>query len=794
MKKLLSMLLTLALVFALIPASLAELVLPESVAVIGSEAFANCEDAEILTIYNSNAGIAENALDGSGIRIIRCYRDAEQIISYAGRHNIQVEYLDEDLSVTIWVSGNITELTESQVAAFKTAYPQYADVTVNIVPRSEADATDDLEHTEDRPDLFGFAQDQLAVIRNMGLLDPVVNAAAVRNRNTAGSVRAAEMGGTLYAYPMTADNGYFLYYNKSVVTDPSSLESILASCEAAGKKFYMEVNSGWYQVAYFFGAGCSLEFTVSDSGELASVDIDYANANGVKAMKSLIRTIGSGAFVNGSDVSTAENWAAIVSGTWDSEGAKAYLGNNFAAAKLPTVDGYQMKSYGGFKMLGVTPQANSDRRTLCHALADWLTDENCQIGRFEEAGWGPSNTAAQQIDALQEDPALTALAEQAAYAVPQGMIPAGYWMLASELITEIMEGEFSQASDETIMERLVQFENDIRALAGPQRTADAGISLPADLFTRWINDGNTMRDSLEDAGFIVDLRYADNNVETQQDQIGEMIDEGVRVLIVAPVDGYSLESEMARAEANGIAVIAYDRLIMETNAVSYYTTFDNYGVGAVQGRYIRDALNLDHAAGPFNLEITTGDSRDNNAGVFYQGAMDVLRPYIQSGKLVVKSGQTAFGDVATEGWLTDRAAARADEIIQTYYENDDIHAWLCSNDSTALGVTGALTESYDGDVWPIITGQDCDVENVKNIIRGRQSMSVFKNTAVLAAQAAEMAARIMNGQTVEVNDTETYHNGVKSILSYLVTPGYVHAGNYYAELVESGLYQAEWLQ
>ena len=467
LKKLLSVLLSFAFMLSIMPESLAELILPESVTVIESEAFANCESVGILTVYNSNAAIAEDALIDSGIHTIRCFSDATQIIAFAKKHNIDIEYLDAERSVTIWVSGVITDLTERQVAAFKQVNPQYADVTVNVVARSESDTVSDLEEVEAQPDIFAFAQDQLIVLRNMGKLEPVVGAEAIRSRNVAGSVQAGKIGDVLYAYPMTADNGYFLYYDKSVVTNPSSLESILTSCEAAGRKFYMEVDSGWYQVAYFFGAGCSMEFTVSDSGEFESVDIRYANENGLQAMKSLIKTIGSEAFENGSSVASAENWAAIVTGTWEANGAKAYLGNNFAAAKLPTVDGYQMKSYGGFKMVGITPQEDSQRRALCHALADWLTNEQCQMERFYEVGWGPSNAAALQSEAIQKDQALSALAEQATYAVPQGQIPGGYWSLARDLISEIMRGEYNNVSDEIIMSRLQTFENDIKALLVP---------------------------------------------------------------------------------------------------------------------------------------------------------------------------------------------------------------------------------------------------------------------------------------------------------------------------------------
>ena len=217
LKKLLSVLLSLVFVLSFMPGSSAELILPGSVSVIESEAFANCEDAGILTVYNSDASIAEDALTGSGIHTIRCYRDAAQIIDFAERHSIDIEYLDAGLSVTIWVSGGIADLTERQVAAFKQANPQYADVNVNIVARSEGNAVSDLEEADDQPDIFGFVQDQLIILKNMGKLDPAVRADAIRGRNAAGAVKAAEIGNVLYAYPMTADNGIFLYYDNLVL-------------------------------------------------------------------------------------------------------------------------------------------------------------------------------------------------------------------------------------------------------------------------------------------------------------------------------------------------------------------------------------------------------------------------------------------------------------------------------------------------------------------------------------------------------------------------------------------------
>ena len=331
----------------------------------------------------------------------------------------------------------------------------------------------------------------------------------------------------------------------------------------------------------------------------------------------------------------------------------------------------------------------------------------------------------------------------------------------------------------------------LSALAEGQKV---GVSMPTKDLQRWNQDGENMRAELEAAGYMVDLQFAANDVQQQLNQVTNMINSGCEVLVIAAIEGSSLGSALALAKEKGIPVIAYDRLLMESDAVSYYATFDNYKVGTVQGTYIKDALDLDNAEGPFYLEITAGDPGDNNANYFYGGAIDVLKPYIESGKLVVKSGQTEFTDVATPTWKTEVSQTRADSILASYYaDGSSINAWLCSNDSTALGVTNALEASYDGE-WPIITGQDCDVSNVKNMIAGKQSMSVFKDTRTLAAQVVKMVGQILSGETVDVNDTETYNNNVITVPSFLCEPVFADASNYQELLIDSGYYTADQLQ
>ena len=324
--------------------------------------------------------------------------------------------------------------------------------------------------------------------------------------------------------------------------------------------------------------------------------------------------------------------------------------------------------------------------------------------------------------------------------------------------------------------------------------AKVGVSMPTKDLQRWNQDGENMQKMLEDAGYEVDLQYASNDVQTQLSQVENMISSGANVLVIAAIEGSSLGEALDMAQENEIPVIAYDRLLMENDGVSYYATFDNYKVGTVQGQYIVDALDLENAEGPFNLECTAGDPGDNNAGFFYQGAIDVLMPYIESGKLVVPSDQVEFDDVATPTWATEVAQTRAENILSSNYaDGTNVDVWLCSNDSTALGVENALAANYTG-TYPIITGQDCDIENTKNMINGKQSMSVFKDTRTLASQVVKMVGQIANGEEVDVNDTETYDNGTGVIPSFLCEPVFADANNYKELLIDSGYYTEDDLK
>lgn len=321
-----------------------------------------------------------------------------------------------------------------------------------------------------------------------------------------------------------------------------------------------------------------------------------------------------------------------------------------------------------------------------------------------------------------------------------------------------------------------------------------GVAMPTKDLQRWVQDGENMQRKLEEAGYEVDLQYANNDIATQVSQIENMISGQCDILVIASIDGTALGAGLQGAKEADIPVVAYDRLIMQSDAVSYYATFDNELVGKVQGQYIESALDLPNTEGPYNIELFTGSSDDNNCNFFFGGAMEVLQPYIDNGKLVVKSGSTTLAECATPNWSTEEAQKRMENIIAAYYsDGTKLDAVLSSNDSVANGITNALASSYNGE-FPILTGQDCDITSVKNILANKQSMSIFKDTRTLAAQVVEMVTAIVNGTDVPVNDTETYDNGTGIIPSYLCQPVFADETNYKELLIDSGYYTEDQLK
>jgi putative multiple sugar transport system substrate-binding protein len=343
----------------------------------------------------------------------------------------------------------------------------------------------------------------------------------------------------------------------------------------------------------------------------------------------------------------------------------------------------------------------------------------------------------------------------------------------------------------------------VLSACGTAKTAPAdetklvGISMPTKTSTRWISDGESMVKVFEDMGYDTDLQFADDDIPNQLAQIENMITKGADVLVIASIDGTTLSDVLQQAHDAGILVIAYDRLISKTENVDYYATFDNFGVGVIMGTQIEEGLDLKNADGPFNIELFGGSPDDTNAFYFYDGAMSVLQPYIDSGKLVVQSGQTGMDKVSTLRWDGIVAQARMDNLLSAYYTDKRVDAVLAPYDGLSIGIISSLKGVGYGTAdlpMPVVTGQDAEVASVKSIIAGEQTYTVFKDTRELAKQTAAMVDAALKGEEVPINNTTTYDNGVKIVPSYLLIPYSVDISNYEELLIGSGYITADQLK
>ena len=389
-------------------------------------------------------------------------------------------------TVTIWSAESVSDLTAD--LASKWVKENYPDYTVEVQPVGEGDAAKNMvTDVEGGADIYGFAQDQLARLTAAGALQPLTDeySSWVTENNDSGATAAATLDSTTYAFPMTSDNGYFLMYDKSIISDPTNLEQIMKDCEDNDAGFYFEFTSAWYNAAVYFATGAECTFDVDKSGNFSGVNTNYASPEGIVALRKLIDIANSPATVNASALTKITGRVgAFISGTWtvnDSQetsdpdetpdsgdektytapGIKTLLGDNFACTKLPSFTGsdgktYQMSGFGGFKLLGIKPQSDAEKLKLCYELAKYLTDTDAQLERYNSQGWGPSNVTAQQDDAVKSDEALSALGEQLALTVPQGQYPDSWWDLAGNLIkTGDGDGYLTQdATDDQLMEVL----------------------------------------------------------------------------------------------------------------------------------------------------------------------------------------------------------------------------------------------------------------------------------------------------------------------------------------------------
>ncbi|WP_449063134.1 multiple monosaccharide ABC transporter substrate-binding protein [Planomonospora algeriensis] len=340
--------------------------------------------------------------------------------------------------------------------------------------------------------------------------------------------------------------------------------------------------------------------------------------------------------------------------------------------------------------------------------------------------------------------------------------------------------------------------------AGSAAGALVGVTMPTKSSERWIHDGDNVKGSLEKLGYQVDLQYAENDIPTQVNQIENQITKGAKLLIIASIDGTAITTQLQQAADAKIPVIAYDRLIRNTPNVDYYATFDNHKVGVQQATSLLVGLGLKKAdgsdgdaKGPFNIEIFAGSPDDNNATFFYNGAMEVLKPYIDKGTLVVKSGETDFKTVAILRWDPATAQKRMEDLITKAYSDAKVQGVLSPYDGLSIGILSALKSSGYGTAdqpYPVVTGQDAEVASVKSIIADEQYATIYKDTRKLAEVTVQMADAVLKGGKPEVNNTTDYDNGNKVVPSYLLEPVVVYKDNYKQILVDSGYYTEDQLK
>ena len=374
--------------------------------------------------------------------------------------------------VTIWAPDAAVDLTKSQVEAFNSSNEMGIVINATVEPVSEADAASNMIlDVSAGADLYFFAQDQLSRLIQANALTKLGQGAAafVKENNTAGSIVAVQAGEDYYAYPLTADNGYFMYYDKSVVPDEDadSLEAIIADCEAAGKNFSFELENAWYNAGFFFGTGCHSDWITDDQGNFIAIDDDFNSDAGLIAAKGIYKLVSSPIYVNSGNADFASGSAVVVTGTWNYATILDQLGDNFGVADLPSfeVDGaeYHIGSYRGCKLLAVKPQEDPVKGAALNQLAQYLTGKDCQLQRVEEFGWGPSNKEAHDDPLTQENPALAALDAQNEYSVMQPNIHGSWWDIAKVITTDIKD-KGAGASDDDLKAALDKYEQSIAAV------------------------------------------------------------------------------------------------------------------------------------------------------------------------------------------------------------------------------------------------------------------------------------------------------------------------------------------
>ena len=343
------------------------------------------------------------------------------------------------------------------------------------------------------------------------------------------------------------------------------------------------------------------------------------------------------------------------------------------------------------------------------------------------------------------------------------------------------------------MEEKAAIDSEIEEIPPVTEIKKVGVAMPTSTSERWINDGANMKAKLEALGYEVDLQIAEDDIETQVEQIDNLIMNGADCLVIASIDSEALIDVLNKAKRNGIYVIAYDRLLMNTDAISYYATFDNTAVGTIIGRYIEEKKDLKSAARErrsYTIEFFMGSPDDNNALFLYNGVMEVLQPYLDNGTLICRSGQTSFEDTCILRWSQDTAEEKCNLYLDNYYTDEKLDIACSAFDGFSYGIkTSLLAHGYEvGNDWPMVTGQDAEKTAVQNIIAGYQTMTIYKDTRVLASKCVTMVQAVLEGALPEINDTHKYNNGKMAVPSFLCTSIAVDQHNYEKILIDGGYY------
>ncbi len=302
-----------------------------------------------------------------------------------------------------------------------------------------------------------------------------------------------------------------------------------------------------------------------------------------------------------------------------------------------------------------------------------------------------------------------------------------------------------------------------------------GVALPQKTSENWVLAEGLFNDGLKNAGFKADVEFANGGVSDQQNQISSMVTKGAKVIVVGAIDGSQLGTQLKQAKDAGATVIAYDRLVKNTDAVDYYVAYDNFKVGVLQGQALLDGMKAKKPTGPYNVELFAGSPDDANAKVFWDGAMSILQPKIDDGTLKVVSGQKSFDQAVTQGWKAENAQRRMDTLLAASYNSTTLDGVLSPNDTLARAIITSVKGA--GKPVPVVTGQDSEVESVKSIMAGEQYSTINKDTRNLVSQAIDMVKKLQAGQKPDVNDDKSYNNGNKVVPAYLLPPVIVTKAN-----------------